>query len=510
MMNFSELVERNADRRPDKEVVAFGDVRMTNRELRTRVNALAAGLRERGVGRGQIVAILLYNHPEFLEMTFAINKLGAVWLPMNYRLAPDEWRFILDHSGAVGVLTEAEFQPGVDSVASSLPELRHRMLVGGDAPAGWIAYDSLVEPHLGEIVPDAEVGDDDLQRLMYTSGTTARPKGVQLTYGNVLWKTFGHIVEFGITERDRVLVAGPLYHVGGMDLPGTGVLYAGGSAVLLLRFDARQVMETIEAEKITNLWLAPSMVNLVLQLPDLDRYDASTVRFIINGGEKMPVPLIERLLRAFPNAWFSDAYGLSETVSGDTFLDRDHVISKIGSVGKPVAHLAVRVVDEQGREVPPDQLGEIVLKGPKVFKGYWRDSDATAAAIRDGWFHTGDVGRIDEDGYLFIEDRKKDLIVSGGENIASPEVERVLYEHPSVVEAAVIGMPDPRWGEVARAFVVLRAGETVGAEELLEHCRGRLARFKVPKRIDFIDELPRNPSGKVLKRELRLRGSVPR
>lgn len=506
-MNFSEFVERNADRRPDKEVIAFGERRITNRELRTRVNALAAGLSELGVERGQIVALLLYNCPEFLEMTLAVNKLGAVWLPMNYRLAPDEWRFILDHSGASAILTEREFQPAIDEIAPSLPGLSHRILVGHSAPS-WTPYETLVEPHRGTIVPDAEVGGDDLQRLMYTSGTTARPKGVQLTYGNVLWKTVGHILEFGITDRDRTLIAGPLYHVGGMDLPGTGVLYAGGSVVLLPKFDARQVMETIPPEGITNVWLAPAMVNMVLQLPDLDAYDASSVRFIINGGEKMPVPLIERILRAFPNAWFSDAYGLSETVSGDTFLDRDHVISKIGSVGKPVAHLAVRIVDEQDRQVPPDQLGEVVLKGPKVFKGYWRDPDATAAAIRDGWFHTGDIGRIDEDGYLFIEDRKKDLIVSGGENIASPEVERVLYEHPAVVEAAVIGVPDPRWGEVPKAFVVLRAGEEATAEDLLGHCRGRLARFKVPKEVEFIDELPRNPSGKVLKRELRLRKAV--
>ena len=508
MFNFSAILERNRERWPDREVIAYGDRRIDNRTLFERVNALARGMRELGIGRGAVVALLLYNCPEFLEVTFAVNKLGAVWLPLNYRLAAAEWRYILGHAGAEAIVTEPEFAPSIDAIAEELPALRHRVLVGAGADRPWIAFETLVEPYRGERVADAEVEEHDLQRLMYTSGTTARPKGVMITYGNLLWKNVGHILEFGITSSDRTLVAGPLYHVGGMDLPASAVLYAGGSLVLLRKFEAREALAAIQAEGITNLWLAPAKVNMVLQLPDLEAYDTRSVRFIINGGEKMPVPLIQRVLRAFPNAWFSDAYGLTETVSGDTFMDREHVISKIGSVGKPVVHLAVRVVDEQGQEVPPNQLGEVVLRGPKVFKGYWRDPEATAAAIRDGWFHTGDIGRIDEDGYLYIEDRKKDLIISGGENIASSEVERALYEHPAVVEAAVIGIPDPRWGEVPKAFVVLRSGAEVTAQDLIEHCRQRLARFKVPKQVEFIDALPRNPSGKVLKRELRERTSA--
>jgi acyl-CoA synthetase (AMP-forming)/AMP-acid ligase II len=245
------------------------------------------------------------------------------------------------------------------------------------------------------------------------------------------------------------------------------------------------------------------MVNMLLQIPDLGSYDLSSVRFVVGGGEKMPAPLIERIVRAFPNARLADAYGLTETVSGDTFLDRDHVLSKAGSVGKPVAHLEVRILDETNREVPTGETGEIALRGPKVFKRYWRDEQATAHAVRNGWFHTGDMGRLDEDGFLWIEDRKKDMIVSGGENIASPEVERALYEHPAVLEAAVVGVRDERWGEVPKAVVVLRSGESVDAEELIEHCRARLAKFKVPKCVEFVDALPRNPSGKVIKRALR-------
>ena len=502
MFNYSLIVDRNLDRWPDREVIAFGERRITNRELHLRVNALAAGLAGLGIQRGDVVALLLYNCPEFLEGVLAVNKLGAIFLPMNYRLAPAEWEYILEHSGAKALVSEPEFQPGVDGIASNLSQLRHRLMVGGQAE-GWTEFEQLVQPNLGKLVPDAEVDEDDIQRLMYTSGTTSRPKGVKISYGNLLWKNVGHILEFGIDSSDKTLICGPLYHVGGFDLPANVVLYAGGSVVILRKFEAVPVLETIQREKPSNVWLAPAMVNMLLALPDLESHDLSSIRFIINGGEKMPVPVIERLVRAFPNAWFSDAYGLTETVSGDTFNDREHVISKIGSVGKPVLHLAVRIVDDDGNDVPPSQTGEVVLKGPKVFKGYWKDDEATAKAIRDGWFHTGDVGRIDEDGYLYIEDRKKDMILSGGENIASPEVERALYEHPAVQEAAVVGVPDERWGEVPKAFVVLRQGSSATAEELIEFTRTRLARFKVPKHVQFIEELPRNPSGKVLKRELR-------
>ena len=268
-------------------------------------------------------------------------------------------------------------------------------------------------------------------------------------------------------------------------------------------FDAAAVVDELERSRVTTVWLAPAMVNAVMSLPDVERRDLSSVRVIINGGEKMPIPLIERIQRTFPSAWFADAYGLTETVSGDTFLDRASIITKLGSVGRPCLHLELDIWDEQGRSVRAGERGEIVLRGPKVFAGYWRDPEATAKAFAGGWFHTGDIGVRDEDGYLFIVDRLKDMIVSGGESIAGSEVERVLYEHDAVLEAAVVARPDVRWGEVPVAFVALRPGTTATADELVDHCRARLARYKVPKDVTFIDGLPRNPSGKVLKRELR-------
>jgi acyl-CoA synthetase (AMP-forming)/AMP-acid ligase II len=248
------------------------------------------------------------------------------------------------------------------------------------------------------------------------------------------------------------------------------------------------------------------MVNAIMALPDVEQRDLSSVRVIINGGEKMPIPLIERIQRTFPSAWFADAYGLTETVSGDTFLDRHSIVRKLGSVGRPCQYLELDVWDGDGRSVPAGERGEIVMRGPKVFNGYWRDPDATATAFDGGWFHTGDIGVRDDDGYLFIVDRLKDMIISGGENIAGSEVERVLYEHDAVLEAAVVGRRDEKWGEVPVAFVALRPDATVTAQDLIDHCASQLAKFKVPKDVTFIDALPRNPSGKVLKRELRAGG----
>ncbi len=338
---------------------------------------------------------------------------------------------------------------------------------------------------------------------MYTSGTTGRPKGVMITHANLAWKNFAHIVEFGFTNADLGLACGPLYHVGALDLTTTSLIAAGASTLIHRVFEARAVVDEIERSRVTVVWLAPAMVRAIMALPDIEARDLSSVRVIINGGEKMPIPLIERVQRTFPAAWFADAYGLTETVSGDTFLDRDSLVRKLGSVGRPCLYVELDVVDEHGESVPTGARGEVVLRGPKVFKGYWRDPEATATAFAGGWFHTGDVGVRDDDGYLFIVDRLKDMIVSGGENIAGSEVERVLYEHESVVEAAVVGRPDERWGEVPVAFVVLTTGASTTPEDLIEHCRARLARFKVPKHVTLVAELPRNPSGKVLKRELR-------
>jgi len=519
MFNLTRSLDRNADRTPHEDAVIFRDTRLSHLQLIDRVNALAAAFRAAGVGKGDIVALLMGNRPEFLESALAVNRVGAAFLPLNVRLAEPELEYIIRHAGAVAIVTEPAFAAPVAAISGRLTTRWTVVMAGGrEASPGpvpgdpvldkTVDYESFLGAHRGVSVPPADVAEGDLHRLMYSSGTTAHPKGVPITYRNFYWKTVGHVAEFGMSAADRTVMAGPMYHVGAFDLPGIGTWWVGGSLVILPRFDVPDLLAAIERERPTNVWLAPAMVNATLnaiaQSPELGARSTASIRFITGGGEKMPLPLIERLLAAFPNARFADAYGLTETVSGDTFNDQAHTLSKIGSVGKPVVNLDVRILGPDDTPVEPGTQGEIALRGPKVVSSYWKNPEATEAAFTaDGWFRTGDIGHLDKDGYLYIDDRKKDMIVSGGENVATSEVERVLYECDAVLEAAVVAMPDARWGEVPRAFVVLKPGQQLTEPALIAHCRSRLAGFKTPKQVVFLEALPRNPSGKVLKRELR-------
>jgi acyl-CoA synthetase (AMP-forming)/AMP-acid ligase II len=501
-MNWFAVLAHHANRTPDKAITVFEGETTTYAEMATRAAALAGGLAGHGVGPGQVVGLLSYNCPEFLETVFAANYLGAIAMPINWRLAAPEVRYILEHSEARALVCDEALVELGSAATEGLEDALLRASVAPSAPDGWTTLADL-RVDQSAVPPRVAAAGDDVHRLMYTSGTTGRPKGVMITHDNLTWKNLAHIVEFGFNADDLGLACGPLYHVGALDLTTTSLIAAGATTIIHRAFDAAAVVDELERSRVTTVWLAPAMVNAIMALPDVESRDLSSVRVIINGGEKMPIPLIERIQRTFPSAWFADAYGLTETVSGDTFLDRDSIVTKLGSVGRPCLYLELDVWDDQGGSVPAGEKGEIVLRGPKVFKGYWRDADATAAAFAGGWFHTGDIGVRDEDGYLFIVDRLKDMIVSGSENIAGSEVERVLYEHEAVLEVAVVGRPDERWGEVPVAHVVLREGADATADELVAHCRERLAKFKVPKDVLFLDALPRNPSGKILKRELR-------
>jgi fatty-acyl-CoA synthase len=500
-INWFGVLAHHAGRAPAKPLCVFAGNSITYEEMANRAAALATGLHEHGVGTGDVVGLLSYNCPEFLETIFAANYLGAVVMPINWRLAPPEVRYILEHSEARALVCDEELIGPANEATKGVEATLLRAAISEGRPEGWTRLGDLRLP------PDpalrAGTAGDDLHRLMYTSGTTGRPKGVMITHANLAWKNMAHIIEFGVTGADLGLACGPMYHVGALDLTTTTMIASGATTIIHRVFNASDVVDEIERSRVSTVWLAPAMVNAIMSLPGVEQRDLSSVRLIIGGGEKMPIPLIERLRRTFPSAWFADAYGLTETVSGDTFLDRASTVTKLGSAGRPCLFLELDIWDEHGTSLPPGERGEVVLRGPKVFKGYWRDSEATAAAFAGGWFHTGDIGIKDEDGYLYIVDRLKDMILSGGENIAGSEVERVLYEHDAVLEAAVVGRPDDRWGEVPVAFVVLRPNAAATSDALIEHCRHQLARFKVPKDIVFLDALPRNPSGKVLKRELR-------
>jgi len=503
-MSWLGVLEHHARRTPGKPLAILGEDVVTYEGMTGWAAALASGLHERGVRSGDVVGLLSYNSIEFLATIFAANHIGAIAMPINWRLAAPELRYILDHSQARALVCDDALVDLAEEATGPLTGELVKVCTSVKSIAGWERFAEL-GAGAGPI-PRAMVEGDDIHRLMYTSGTTGRPKGVMISHANLAWKNYAHVTELGFTAADVGLACGPLYHVGALDLITTSMMAVGATTIIHRVFDAGNVVEEIERSAVTAVWLAPAMVRAVLDVPGVEERDLSSVRLLIAGGEKMPVPYIERLRRAFPSAWFADAYGLTETVSGDTLLDRAHTLSKLGSVGQPCQYLELDIWDEQGAPVPPGERGEVVLRGPKVFKGYWRDPEATAAAFAGGWFHTGDIGLRDDEGYLYIVDRLKDMIVSGGENIASSEVERVLYEHEAVVEAAVVGRPDDRWGEVPIAYVVLASAATT-PEELIEHCRRQLARFKVPRAIVPIDALPRNPSGKVLKRELRDRSS---
>jgi fatty-acyl-CoA synthase len=509
-MSLTEVLSHHAAHHPDRVALEYQGATTTWMELLEGTRRTAGALGEAGVRPGDVVAVLLHNSDRFIEIMHAVSHAGAVFMPLNWRLAGPELRYIIGHAGAKLLISEPELEAIVEPVRE---ELSCRLVhAEGPGAGAWGSLEQLAESGGLQVAP-APVGGEDLHRLMYTSGTTSHPKGVMISYANLWAKNVGHVVEFGMTAEAVGLACGPLYHVGALDLTTSTLMYLGAKNHILRRFEPAAVLEAIERHRVTDIWLAPVMINQLINHADIERRDLSSVRLIIDGGEKMPLPLIERVLAAFPNAWFADAYGLTETVSGDTVLDKGRSREKLGSVGKPVLHLEVRIEAPDGTECPANTPGEVLLRGPKVSKGYWRDEAATAAALAGGWLHTGDLGMLDDEGYLFIVDRLKDVIISGGENIASSEVERVVYEHEAVLEAAVVGRPDERWLEVPVAYVVLREGSDVTPEQLREHCLERLAKYKAPREIKIIDALPRNPSGKVLKRELRVReqaaGSTP-
>jgi fatty-acyl-CoA synthase len=491
MIDPSSFIAFHARQTPERCALKYRGEEISYAAFHSRIQTVGGWLASRGIGPDDVVAVLMKNSPAFLDIAFAASHIGAIFLPINFRLASDEIAYIVENSGARLLIADEEF----------------RASAAGPAPI--VLVDVTAQSNATRLGPGAKPAEahrrraSDLMRLMYTSGTTDRPKGVMLTYGNIHWKSVDHVLALVLSRDTRLLVAGPLYHVGALDLPGIAVLWQGGMLSILRDFDAAQCLAAIEADRLDGAWLAPVMTTSILTLPDRGRYDVSSLRWAIGGGEKTPEARIRAFSQYFTNARYIDAYGLTETCGGDTFMEPGLEITKIGSTGRAVPHVEIEIRDDMGHRVVPGENGEICLRGPKVTRGYWKDPEKTAAAFFGDWFRSGDVGYLDEDGFLYLTDRKKDMIISGGENIASSEVERVIYELPQVREVAVIGMPDQRWGERPIAVVVLADSAALELPDLTEHCRQRLASFKVPKQLIIRDSLPRNPSGKVLKRVLR-------
>jgi fatty-acyl-CoA synthase len=491
MVNLSSFIRYHATRTPGRVAIVYKDQRVTFSDFLARIERTAGFLAARGIGADDVVAVMMKNSIAFLEIAFAVSHLGAVFLPINFRLAADEVEYIVGNAGAKFLFADEEFAAAVGNIASAIllgeaAQADTTTLTGGHAPA-----------------PMHVRKPDDLFRLMYTSGTTDRPKGVMHTYNNFYWKCADHVIDLGLSANERLLVTGPLYHVGAFDLPGIAVLWVGGMLYIHRDFGVEPVLASIAAEKLTCAWLAPVMTGAILAHPERGRFDVSSLRWAIGGGERTPEARIRAFSAYFTDGRYIDGYGLTESCSGDTLMEAGREIEKIGSVGRALPHVEVEIRDPEGRRLPSGETGEICLRGAKITRGYWRDDKKTAASFYGDWFRTGDVGYLDGDGFLFLTDRVKDMIISGGENIASSEVERVVYQLPQVREAAIIGLPDEKWGEQPVAVVALNAGHSLDYETLAKHCRAHLAAFKVPKQLILREHLPRNPSGKVLKRLLR-------
>lgn len=491
MVNLSAFIRFHAMRSPDRLALVYEGQHITYAELYDRIEKMARYLAARGIGKNDIVAVFMKNSAAFLEIAFAASYLGAVFLPINFRLSTEECAFIARHAGAKILLADADFS----DVRNVIPDVIF-LDENAQKDSTTLGAASLPPVALAARMPD------DIFRLMYTSGTTDRPKGVIHTYSNFYWKTMAHIVSLGLSADDRLLVVGPLYHVGGFDLPGVGIWWLGGTLVLSRTFDETRVLSTIDTEKITCAWFAPVMVGRIL-LQDKGAHDLTSFKWCIAGGEKTPVGRIREFSEFFPNSRFIDGFGLTETCSGDTLMEPGMELKKIGSTGRAVGHVQIEIRDDDGKTLPPRTEGEICIKGPKVTRGYWKDPEKTAASFFGDWFRSGDVGYLDEDGFLYITDRKKDMIISGGENIASSEIENVIYQLPQVADCAVLGIPDDKWGERPVAVIVTKKGFSLTPKEVELKCRQHLGSFKVPDRYIFRTELPRNPSGKILKRVLR-------
>jgi long-chain acyl-CoA synthetase len=505
-VNLGDIPRRNARRWPRKTGLVFGDLRLTWSEVNDRVNRLANGLAAREVRRGDRVAILAHNDHRYLEVYWALAKLGAVAVPLNYRLIKRELATLLDHSEPVALIAGREYVETALGLQEETAPLR-RLIALVEAREGVEDYEELLAASSRE-EPEPAAGDGDPFAIMYTSGTTGLPKGAVVTHRNLESNVYNQAIADKADPVDINLTATPLYHMGGLFM-ATTYTCLGCTNVILEAFDPGVVLRTIAAERATVCLLVPTMLNGVLNHPELGVHDLSSLRLIFYGGSTIPVPLLRGAIDAI-GCSFTQGYGLTETLEATFLTAADHVLDgdpererRLASAGREAVNAEVRIVADDGHELTAGEVGEVVIRSPSVIPAYWQAPEETRQAIRDGWFYTGDVGYRDADGYLFVVDRKKDMIISGGTNIYPREIEDALYAHPGVLEAAVIGLPDEVWGEAVTAVVVLREGHGLSEGELIEHCGERMASYKKPKTVKFLDALPRNPSGKILKRELR-------
>jgi long-chain acyl-CoA synthetase len=511
-VNTAEFLTISSAVVPERDALVCGDRRITYMEMAQRVNRLANALQSRGIQRGTKVAVMAMNSPQYVETYYACAKTGAVFVPLNYRAKREEIVHMLNDSGASLLFVGKRYLELVESLKPELPAIKDFVCIDGPVD-GMPGYpDLLATGSDDEIYVD--IDEQDATVLMYTSGTTALPKGVILTYLTLSVYVVNTMSPADPEETpDVTLLSVPVYHVAGLTAIMSSI-WGGRTLVILPQFEPQLWLEAVSKERVTHSFVVPTMLKRIMDQPAFDKYDLSSLQLITYGAAPMPYEVVRKAVDVF-TCGLMNAYGQTESTSTMTYLGpEDHRIEgteeekakklqRLRSVGRPMDDVEVAIMDRDGNILPAGKEGEICVSGSRIMREYHGQKEATEAAIKDGWLHTGDVGYLDDDSYLFITGRTKDLIIRGGENISPGEIESALEDNPKIAEAAVIGVPDVEWGERVMALIVLRPGESMTKDEVVQYCKGRLASFKAPEEVAFVNELPRNPLGKVLKTELR-------
>jgi fatty-acyl-CoA synthase len=503
-----DVLHRSAARHPRKTAIVCGAVSWTFAELDRLCDRLAAGVAGIGVQPGDRVAILSRNSHAFAALRFALARMGAVLVPINFMLNADEAAFILRHAGARVLAVGPDLvELGKQAAARDTKVERLIWLPGEEpspAPEGMLTFDGLLAAEPARPMESA-VDGSSLAQIIYTSGTESLPKGAMLTHEAVLWEYVSCVIEGEIATGDRVLHALPLYHCAQLDVFLGPSIYVGATSVITGKPTPDNILAMLEKHRASSFFAPPSVWIALLRSANLDKTDLTALEKGYYGASIMPVAVLEEIGRRLPRVRLWNFYGQTEIAPLATVLKPEDQVRKAGSAGRAVINVETRVVDNAMNDVRVGEVGEIVHRSPQLLRGYFHDEPRTAAAFEGGWFHSGDLATIDEEGYITVVDRKKDMIKSGGENVASREVEEKIYQHPAVAEVAVIGLPDPYWVEAVTAVIVVKRDSVLDEATLIDYCRSRMAHFKVPKRVVFVESLPKNPSGKLLKRELRAR-----
>jgi long-chain acyl-CoA synthetase len=501
---------------PGKKAILDGKYTFTYSQFATRAAKVKRSLSTLGVKKGDRVAFLMFNSYHYLELMYGVMARGGILVPLNNRLSVEEISFILNDATAEVLYIHKEFLSIVSELKRNVKSLRHIILADDIQEIGEmdgiLQYEELLATLPEEEYYAEGVEEGDIAGIYYTGGTTGRPKGVMLTHKNLVMNSYQNLVAFHIPEKEEIvyLHAAPIFHLA--DGAQTfNFMFTGATHVIIRSFSSKGVLESIQNFNVTTTLLVPAMINMLLNDPDFDNYDTSSLRRILYGASPISKELLTKSMKKMPKTQFIQLYGMTEASPLLMVLSpEDHVINgteqetkRLTSCGRPVPIVELKLVDSNGDDVPVNEVGEIIFRGPNIMKGYWNLPQETAKAIRNGWYFTGDLAYKDEEGYYYMVDRAKDMIITGGENVYSVEVENVLYQHPSILECAVIGVPDEKWGEAVKAIVVRKQGYQVTEEEILSFVRKKLANYKVPKTIDFVPELPKSGAGKILKRELR-------